>query len=151
MLKKALIFKFFKYDYFDKVIRRINYYDIIIREDNEILKLPEESCLEKIYRLLIKREPPPYYSDYREIGTDVTSMHDYLIYTTRMKYGYSRRLTTPNTSFTTSDENSHEFHHNSSTAKNNTKISIQSPNMLKLTLQKRTHSNQVVPSTKTSV
>lgn len=151
MLKKALVIKFFKCDYYDRILRRINYYDLIVRSVNVAIQLPSESCFDKMYRNLIKREPPPYYSDYREIGTDVSELYDYLIYTIRMKYGYSRRITISTTSFTTSDDNSHEYYGNSNKSKNNMQVSIKSPNMLKLTLQKMsTATNQVLPSTNSS-
>lgn len=150
MLKKSLIFKFFKSDCYDKVVRRINYYDYVIRSLNIVNKFPSESCLERLYRILIKREPPPYYSDYREIGSDVSELHDYLIYTTRMKFGYSRRFTTSTTSITTSDENSHDNLRNSNNkSKYNLKVSIQNPHTLKLQ-KSSTHYNQVVPSPNTS-
>lgn len=141
LLKKALVTRFFKDDNIYKVARRINYYDFIIGKKNVPIKFPKETCLEKMYRILIKREPPPYHSDYREIGTDVSDLHEYLIYTTRTKYGYSRRFTTSTISTTTSDENSRE-------SKHQMKVSIQSQYIIKkLTLQKKsTHSNQILPS-----
>lgn len=152
MLKKALIKKFFKSDLYDKIVRRINYYDFISISKNVDFSLPRESCLEKMYRKLIKREPPPYYSDYREVGTDVTELHDYLIYTTRMKFGYSRRITTPTTSIIGSDETSHENLRNSNNrSKTNLKVSIHNPRTIKLTTQKSSsRSNQVLPSPNTS-
>lgn len=149
MVKKTLLSKFFTTKNYEKIIRRMSYFDMVTMKNGDRIKEPKEKKLSKLYRICIKKEPPPYYSDYRILGSSVEEIHKYLIYTSRLRYGYSRRITASTISITTSDDTSHESHQenlSNSKSKQIPKTPIQSPNLLKFTLQKRsTRSNQIMP------
>lgn len=106
LLKLSLINHFFSERYFGNVIKRIMYYDSpISRYSSEA----DESCLHKMYRIIILKEPPLYYTEYREYDTDpkeCEDLFDLFILNRRIKYGYSKRLGRSTCRSNASDSNS---------------------------------------------
>lgn len=90
-MKLSLIKHFFNQRYYVNIIKRIMYYDSI----NRYTFPPKESCVAACYRVLFLKEPPPYYTEYRNFDTDpkeCDELFDLFILNRRKKYGYSKRI-----------------------------------------------------------
>lgn len=91
-MRLSLVKYFFNERYFIKVIKRIMIYDSAFSRHS---LLPKESCISSLYRVLFLKEPPPYYTEYRDFDTnprECDELFNFYIYNTRKKYGYSKRI-----------------------------------------------------------
>lgn len=117
---------------------RKQYFDETWKRKDEQIKIPKESCLNRFTRLIITKQPPPYYSDYRDIETNTSILMSSILYYTRCKYGYSLRL---NSSFISFDISSSSLLRNKKSKKSSI-LSVQFVRTTKSTIT----SNQILPT-----
>lgn len=88
--RDKIIKKFIGLDSLRQINKRKDYYDKLHDNDTTI-SLPQESCLVRFTRNIIYKEPPPYYSDYRDKNIEYRDIMSNLILSIRGKFGYSKR------------------------------------------------------------
>lgn len=93
LLKEQLILQFIGVNGYQKILRRINYFNSMC-DKQQYIDPPTESIISKLKRILITKKPPPYCSDYRNINTDYRVLKAELLYEIRLQFGYSKRLRT---------------------------------------------------------
>lgn len=91
VLKEELISQFVGINGYQKILRRIQYYNLM-NDMQQYKDPPKEGVLSKLKRILITKKPPPYYTEYRNINTDYNLLKAELLYEIRVEFGYGRRL-----------------------------------------------------------
>lgn len=116
---------------------RKQYFNQARKRKDKDTNIPKESCLCRFTRLVITKQPPPYYSDYRDVETNTSILRSSIVYYTRCKYGYSLRL---KSSFTSCDKSSSSLLRNKK-SKNSSIFSIQ---FLRSTVKSTITSTQIL-------
>lgn len=91
LLKEQLILQFIGVNGYQRILRRIKYFNSMC-DKQQYIEPPSESIISKLKRILITKKPPPYYTDYRDINTDYRVLKAELLYEMRLQFGYSKRL-----------------------------------------------------------